>query len=256
MHDLRRVRGGLPGRDTTLALYGGTAARAGEYGEWQDDYGTKLFLNMERNGNSLGFAASERQKFIEKSALPIFDGSQEYCLWLGCMGAYDPQGREIILALVKVLRHLNIKFGVLAREKCTGDPARRLGNDLLFQELAGENIEQLKAAKVAKMLSICPHCVRTARYGLAGSGSGFRDGAPYGTAGALRGQASRAGGNEGEGGLSRPLLLGRYRHVYDEPRALLGLNATVIEPPRTRDKAFCCGAGGGMMFLVRKRASA
>ncbi len=70
-------------------------------GEWEDEYGTKLFLNMERNGNSLGFAASERQKFIEKNALPIFDGTQEYCLWLGCMGAYDPQGREIVLALVR-----------------------------------------------------------------------------------------------------------------------------------------------------------
>ena len=62
-------------------------------GKWEDDYGTKMFLNLERNGNALGFAAAERQKFIEKAELPIFDGSQEYCLWLGCMGSYDPQGR-------------------------------------------------------------------------------------------------------------------------------------------------------------------
>ena len=105
-------------------------------GKWEDDYGTKLFLNLERNGNALGFTASERQKFIEKNQLPIYDGTQEYCLWLGCMGAYDPQGREIVLALARVLRHAGVTFGVLRKEKCTGDPARRLGNDLAVQQVA------------------------------------------------------------------------------------------------------------------------
>ena len=70
-------------------------------GKWEDDYGGKMFLAMERNGNSLGFASSERLKFIEKNELPIYDGTQEYCLWLGCMGSYDPQGREIVLSLVR-----------------------------------------------------------------------------------------------------------------------------------------------------------
>jgi hypothetical protein len=75
-------------------------------GKWEDDYGGKMFLAMERTGNSLGFASSERLNFIEKNELPIYDGTQEYCLWLGCMGSYDPQGREIVLSLVQVLRHL------------------------------------------------------------------------------------------------------------------------------------------------------
>jgi ferredoxin len=65
-------------------------------GKWENEYGAKLFLNLERNGNALGFSAAERQKFIEKNELPFYDGTQEYCLWLGCMGAYDPQGREIV----------------------------------------------------------------------------------------------------------------------------------------------------------------
>ncbi len=130
-------------------------------GAWDDDYGTKLFLNLERNGNSLGFPASERQKFVEKNQLPYYDGTQEYCLWLGCMGAYDPQGREIVLALARVLRHAGVTFGVLRKEKCTGDPARRLGNDLAFSQVAEANIETLRAAKVGRMVSICPHCVRT-----------------------------------------------------------------------------------------------
>src|SRR5438045_8567946 len=77
------------------------------------------------------------------------------------MGAYDPQGREIVLSLARVLRHAGVTFGVLRKEKCTGDPARRLGNDLAFTQVAEANIDSLKAAKIGKMVSICPHCVRT-----------------------------------------------------------------------------------------------
>ncbi len=96
-------------------------------GKWEDDYGTKLFLALERNGNALGFSSTERDKFITKQNFPIFDGTQEYCLWLGCMGAYDPQGREIISSFARVMEHLGTTFGVLKKERCTGDPARRSG---------------------------------------------------------------------------------------------------------------------------------
>ena len=130
-------------------------------GLWEDDHGAKLFLALERGSNALGIGAAERDKFVEKNALPIFDGTQEYCLWLGCMGGYDPKGREIVLALVRVMQHLGASFGVLRKEKCTGDPVRRLGNDLLFQQLAEANLEALKQNKVKKIVSICPHCVRT-----------------------------------------------------------------------------------------------
>ena len=130
-------------------------------GKWEDPYGTKLFLALERNGNSLGFSSGERDKFVAKEKLPIFDGTQEYCLWLGCMGSYDPRGREIIASFARVMEHLGTSFGVLRKERCTGDPARRLGNDLLFDQLAEANLETLRQAKVAKIVSICPHCVRT-----------------------------------------------------------------------------------------------
>ena len=65
-------------------------------GAWEDEHGAKLFLALERGSNALGISATERDKFVEKNALPIFDGTQEYCLWLGCMGGYDPKGREIV----------------------------------------------------------------------------------------------------------------------------------------------------------------
>jgi Fe-S oxidoreductase len=130
-------------------------------GSWTDGHGTKLFLAIERGSNALGLNPADRQKFIEKQSLPIFDGTQEYCLWLGCMGGYDPKGREIIADFARVMNYLGTSYGVLRKEKCTGDPVRRLGNDLLFQQLAEANLEALAKDNVKNIVSICPHCVRT-----------------------------------------------------------------------------------------------
>ena len=222
-------------------------------GKWEDDYGSKMFLAMERNGNSLGFASSERQKFIEKNELPIFDGTQEYCLWLGCMGSYDPQGREIVLALVRVLRHLGVTFGVLRKEKCTGDPVRRLGNDLLFSQMAEANIEQMKSANVTKLLSICPHCVRTIGEDWKEFGAAFE--IEHHSELLARWQAKlpeRTAGRESIA-FHDPCYLGRYRGVYDAPREVIARWGDAAEPERTRERSFCCGAGGGQMFLGEEK---
>lgn len=222
-------------------------------GKWEDEYGARLFLNLERNGNSLGFPTSDRQRFIEKSGLPYYDGTQQYCLWLGCMGAYDPQGRETVLALARVLNYAGVSFGVLRKEKCTGDPARRLGNDFAVSQVAEANIETLRAAGVGRMVAICPHCVRTI-------GTDWRE---YGAtfeiehhSELLARLAPRLGSANGDGAKGRervvyhdPCYLGRYRGVYDEPRAVIARSAEVIDPPRARERSFCCGAGGGRMFL-------
>ncbi len=203
-------------------------------------------MSLERSGNALGFAASERMKFIEKNDIPIYDGSQEYCLWLGCMGAYDPQGRETVLALGKVLRHLGITYGVLRKEKCNGDPARRLGNDLLFQQLAETNMEPLKSVK--KMLSICPHCVRTIGTDWAEAGQTFA--IEHHTELLARHQAQLpAGDGAGQIVYHDPCYLGRYRGVYDQPREVLANGGKLVEAEKHREKSFCCGAGGGMMFM-------
>ncbi|MGA2740997.1 MAG: (Fe-S)-binding protein [Bryobacteraceae bacterium] len=222
-------------------------------GKWEDDYGGKMFLAMERNGNSLGFASSERLKFIEKNELPIYDGTQEYCLWLGCMGSYDPQGREIVLSLVAVLRHLGVTFGVLRKEKCTGDPVRRLGNDLLFQQMAEANMEQLKSAKATKLLSICPHCVRTIGEDWKDFGAAFQ--IEHHSELLARMQANlpqQADGRE-RVVFHDPCYLGRYRGIYDQPREVIARSGDVADPPRARERSFCCGAGGGQMFLGEEK---
>jgi Fe-S oxidoreductase len=224
-------------------------------GKWEDDYGGKLFLNLERTGNALGFSSAERQKFIDRAGLPLYDGTQEYCLWLGCMGAYDPQGRDIVVALARVLRHAGVTFGVLRKEKCTGDPARRLGNDLAVSQVAEANIETLRAAKAGKLVSICPHCVRTI-------GTDWRE---YGAAFEIEHHSellARLGPRlPAATGAARetvvfhdPCYLGRYRDIYDEPRQVAAhAAAAVIDPPRARERSFCCGAGGGQMFLGEEK---
>ncbi len=222
-------------------------------GKWEDDYGTKLFLNLERNGNALGFGSSERDKFVQKQEFPIFDGTQEYCLWLGCMGSYDPRGREIITSFAKVMAHLGTSYGVLKKEKCTGDPARRLGNDLVFQSLAEANLELLKQNKVQKIVSICPHCVRTMSV----------DWREYGEAPPIEhhsefmarhadGLPVNKGGNE-EIVFHDPCYLGRYRGSYEPPREVVSKYGTLVEAERSRERSFCCGAGGGLAFLGEEK---
>jgi len=255
-------------------------------GVWDDEYGAKLFLALERGSNALGMSAAERDKFIQKQAFPIFDGSQEYCLWLGCMGGYDPKGREIVADFARVMNYLGTSYGVLRKEKCTGDPVRRLGNDLLFQQLAESNLETLAQNKVKKIVTICPHCVRTIQedwkeFGtppeiehhsefLARYADKLPD-HPSDSASRTSKVEPTVSGHEFTGAEDSPnpngalapapqikndkivyhdpCYLGRYRGVYDEPRTVASLAGEVVEAPRSHQRSFCCGAGGGLVFL-------
>jgi Fe-S oxidoreductase len=240
-------------------------------GTWEDDHGAKLFLTLERGSNALGFSPAERDKFIQKQALPIFDGTQEYCLWLGCMGGYDPKGREIVADFARVMNYLGTSYGVLRKEKCTGDPVRRLGNDLVFQQLAESNLEALAQNKVKKIVSICPHCVRTIQEDWKDYGTPpeiehhseflarFADKLPRTQV--LKGHDfSRAEDTRNKPRalapagpetivFHDPCYLGRYRNVYDEPRTVVRAAGQLVEAPRSGERSFCCGAGGGLAFL-------
>jgi len=223
-------------------------------GEHEDEHATKLFLNLERNGNSLGLPASDRQKFIEKNELPYFDGTQEYCLWLGCMGAFDPQGRDIVLSLTRLLKHAGVTYGVLQKEKCTGDAARRLGNDLAVSELATANIETIKSAKATKLVSICPHCVRTIKE----DWREFGETIPIEHHSELLARIQHAlpvAEAKQSTVYHDPCYLGRYQNIYEEPRQVVEHFAILQEPQRTRERSFCCGAGGGQMFLGEEKGT-
>jgi Fe-S oxidoreductase len=231
-------------------------------GAWEDEYGSKLFLALERGSNAHGLPASERDKFIEKAGLPIFDGTQEYCLWLGCMGGYDPKGREIIADFARVMNFLGTSFGVLRKEKCCGDPVRRLGNDLVFQQLAVRTIQE-DWKEYGAPPAIEHHSEFLAR---------FADKLPRPTTIASANTESFVSGHDfshaasapnSEGALAPaatpgipekivyhdPCYLGRYRNVYKQPRAVVKLAGKLIEAPRNHERSFCCGAGGGLVFL-------
>ena len=231
-----------------LPLIVGLRRGAVNTGKWSDTHGGELFVTLERHGNVLGFAPSERQKFIEKNHLPYFDGTQEYCLWMGCLGSYDPNGRKIVLALAEVLRYLGISFGVLKQEKCSGDPVRRLGNDYLFGELAQGNLEEIRESKATKMVSICPHCVRT--IGTDWKEHGANVAIEHHTELLARYRDKLPAGGDGQSVVFHDACyLGRYREIYDEPRDVISRFAKVVDPPRARERGFCCGGGGGLMFL-------
>src|SRR5579863_922636 len=235
-------------------------------GTWEDDHGAKLFLALERGPNALGMGALERDKFVQKQAFPIFDGTQEYCLWLGCMGGYDPKGREIIADFVRIMNYLGTSYGVMRKEKCTGDPVRRLGNDLLFQQLAESNLEALAQNKVKKIVSICPHCVRTIQEDWKEFGTPpeiehhseflarFANKLPRANGSGQVPQVPTLGpGNETISNdkivYHDPCYLGRYRDVYEQPRTVVSLAGELVEAPRSHQRSFCCGAGGGLAFL-------
>jgi Fe-S oxidoreductase len=217
-------------------------------GKWDSPHGAEFFVTLERHGNALGFPASERTKFIEKNNLPYYDGSQEYCLWMGCLGSYDPNGRKILLAFVDVLRYLGISFGVLREEKCSGDPVRRLGNDYLFGELAQQNLEQIRASRATKMVSICPHCVRTIATDWKEHGADIA--IEHHTELLARMQDKLPASANGQSVVFHDACyLGRYRGIYDQPRDVISRFGKVVDPPRARERGFCCGGGGGLMFL-------
>jgi Fe-S oxidoreductase len=169
------------------------------------------------------------------------------------MGAYDPQGREIVLSMVRVLRYLGINFGVLRTEKCTGDPARRLGNDLAISQVAEANIEKLRAAQVGRMLSICPHCVRTIGQDWREFGGTFQIEHHSELLARLESRLPKPNGARQQVVYHDPCYLGRYQNVYEAPRTVIGHYADIREAHRTRERSFCCGAGGGQMFLGEEK---
>ena len=214
-----------------------------------------MYNNLERRSNIWGLTYDQRQKFVEAAGLQLFDPRQhDVLVWLGCAGAFEADFQKSLRALFDILRAHGVRFGVLAKEKCTGDPVKRTGNEYLYQELANQNIEDLKAAGPKKILTSCPHCVKTI-------GNDYRK---FGYEVEIVHSAvfveeltrnARPAGSTADDTVTYhdPCYLGRYAGKVDEPRALLmRFGAKVAEPERTRDNPYCCGAGGGLLFADKE----
>ena len=211
-----------------------------------------VYNHLERRGNIWGLLSEQRQKFIDAAGVEIFDPvKHDYVVWLGCAGAFEADFQKSLRALFDILRAKGVRFGVLAKEKCNGDVAKRTGNEYLFQELATSNVDDLKDAGVKKVITSCPHCLKTLGHDY--REFGFQ--AEVVHSAVFVEELTRAGTpipgvpTQGTVTYHDPCYLGRYAQTVDEPRALLArAGATVTEPERTKTNPFCCGAGGGLLF--------
>ncbi len=211
-----------------------------------------MFNNLERRSNIWGLGYDQRARFIQAAGLETFDGGKhDLLVWLGCAGSFDADYQKALRSLFDILRG-RVTFGVLAKERCTGDPAKRTGNEYMYQELANANIADLQAAGAKKILTSCPHCVKTigADYSKFGYDVDVVHSSVYVEA-LTRGLGTDAAGEAVT--FHDPCYLGRYAGKVDEPRTLLArFGGDIREPIRNRENPYCCGAGGGLLFADKE----
>ena len=180
--------------------------------------------------------------------------SAEILFWVGCAGSFDDRAKRITKAFVKILNSANISFGVLGKdESCTGDPAKRAGNEFLFQMQAMSNIEVLNSYEIKTIVTTCPHCFNTIKNEYPELGGVYE---VYHHTQFIN-KLLEEGRFSIDGGTFRgkkityhdPCFLGRANKVYNAPRNLIKkIDAELSELKRCKSKALCCGAGGAQMF--------
>jgi Fe-S oxidoreductase len=229
---------------------------------------TAMLNNLERRGNPWGLAEDKRLEWITECdfEVPVADGripdEVEYLFWVGCAGALEDRAKKTTKAIAELLHTAGVKFAVLGpMEACTGDPARRLGNEFVFSMLAQQNIETLNEAGVAagtgkKVIASCPHCFNTISREYPQLGGNYEVIHHTQLLAKLieEGKLKPVNSVDEKVTYHDPCFLGRHNKVYTPPRQLIDAvpGATAEEMPRCKNRGFCCGAGGARMWLEER----
>jgi Fe-S oxidoreductase len=217
-----------------------------------------MLRDVERASNPWGKAQSERADWADGLGVRILESGEtapEYLYWVGCASSFDERARTTAESTVRLLQRAGVDFAILgAREACTGDPARRIGNEYVFQAFAEQNVATLNEAGVTKIIANCPHCFNTL-------GNEYPDfGGDYEVihhtellAGLVR--EGRLTPQRSEG-LSityhDSCYLARHNDVVASPRELVGAVGEPVEMARSGKQTFCCGAGGAHMWMEER----
>ncbi len=218
------------------------------------------FRNMEDRGNPWGLPQSDREKWTEGLEVPRYTEQEkppEYLFWVGCAGAYDDRSKKTAQALVEIFNRAGLSYGILGNEEsCTGDSARRAGNEYLFQMMAEANIEKLNELGVRKIVTMCPHCLQTLGNEYPEFGGKYEVIHHSQLLPKLIQQGRLRVKSEANGSVvyHDACYLGRYNKIYDAPRELLGMveGVDLREARESRENGTCCGAGGGWMWMEEK----
>ena len=235
-----------------VAMRQGQSLMAGEYPQ---ELNTAL-KGLERNGNPWGIGYDKRADWAQGLDVKTMaeDSDVEYLLWVGCAGSFDDRSKKVSVSLVKILQKAGVSFAILGvEEKCTGDFARRVGNEMMYQMMAQENIETLNNYKVKKIITACPHCLNTLKHEYPQMGGNYEVIHHTDFIHDLIRQGKIVLEKSLEGRLTYhdPCYLGRYNSIYEQPRSILKSIAKngLSELERHGSESFCCGAGGGRMWM-------
>jgi Fe-S oxidoreductase len=217
----------------------------------------RAFRNIERQSNPWGIGNDQRMDWAKDLEVPTIEDqpNPEYILWVGCAGAFDSRIIKQTRSMVKVLRAAEVDFAVLGhREACTGDPARRAGNEMLFQAMAEQNVETLNSVGAKKVITSCPHCLHTLRHDYPQFGGNFEVVHHTQLISHLmeQGKLKPEPTTTGSVTYHDSCYLGRWNQEFKAPRdivAAVAASGEVQELPRSGRHGFCCGAGGGRMFM-------
>lgn len=191
-----------------------------------------------------GFGPNDWRKGLD---VPLYEkGKTEYLLWIGCSVSYEERTQNIARSMVNILKAAGVSFGILEENRCTGDPAKQMGNEFLFTEIAKENIDDFQSLGVKTMITMCPHCYNSFTRHYPPLGASFNV-IPHAlflrnlmTAGKIR-----LKNNDQTICYHDPCYLGRHNNILSEPREVISSVGKLVEAPRHGLNSFCCGAGGG-----------